>query len=363
YLTLKSTAMLRKIFFSAMGMLCLIVTHAQDSAKTETPASAATTITGSVDVYYRFNFANAKKQLATNNFTSFTNSQNSFELGMASLKVVHSFGKVSAVADIGFGTRAAEFSYNETGILAAVKQAYITYAPSDKVIFTMGKFATHVGYELLDPQLNRNYSMSYMFSYGPFSHTGLKMDVAVSKNFGFMVGVANPTDYLSASFEKKFFLAQLHAASSNGKLTAYLNYVGGKDTAKTTQNQVDWVVIGKLSDKFSIGYNGTVKAITEDGGDSHSWWGQALYLNVDPTSKFGFTIRGEYFDDKKGAAGFGTSFFDATFTLNIKPADHLMIMPEYRADFAKDPYFSKNMDNPTFKKGTGAFILAAVYSF
>ena len=355
--------MLRKFCFSALGVVCLLQSRAQDSTVAASPPAATTTFSGSVDVYYRFNFANAKKQLATNNFTSFTNSQNSFELGMASLKVVHSFGKVSAVADLGFGRRATEFSYNETGILAAVKQAYVTYAPSDKVTFTMGKFATHVGYELLDPQLNRNYSMDYMFSYGPFSHTGLKMDVAVSKNFGFMVGVANPTDYLSASFTKKFFLAQLHGATTDGKLTVYLNYVGGKDTSSTTQNQFDLVATIKASDKFSIGLNGTIKAVKHDGASTNSWKGAAVYLNADPTPKFGFTIRGEYFDDKKAVAGLGTSFFDATVTLNIKPADHLIIMPEYRADFAGDPYFLKNTSTPEYQKSTGSFILAAIYSF
>ena len=43
----------------------------------------------------------------------------------------------------------------------------------------MGKWATHVGYELADAYLNRNYSMDYMFSYGPFSHTGLKADIGL----------------------------------------------------------------------------------------------------------------------------------------------------------------------------------------
>ncbi len=351
--------MLRKFLFSAMGIVCLMELKAQDSAKVEAPK---TTFTGSVDVYYRYNFANAKSALSSNNATSFTNSQNSFELGMASVKLVHSFGKVSGVVDLGFGSRAKEFSYNETGIAQAVKQAYVTYSPSDKVTFTMGKFATHVGYELLDPQLNRNYSMSYMFSYGPFSHTGLKMDVAVSKNFGFMVGVANPTDFLSASFEKKFFIAQLHGASSDGKFSAYLNYVGGKDTSKTTQNQLDLVATVKVSDKFSIGANGTVKIVKPDGVSSESWKGAALYLNVDPTDKFGFTVRGEIFDDKKNVTGyFGTSLYEATLSLNIKPSAGLMIIPEFRLDGAKDPYFFKHDGAGT--KTTGSFILAAVYSF
>jgi len=132
---------------------------------------SALTISGSVDGYYRYNFANAKDLMETNSLTSFTSSHNSFELGMASVKVAYSKGKVGAVADLGFGKRASEFSYNEIGMdaLSSIKQAYVWYAPSDKVKFSMGKWATHMGYELVDPQLNRNYSMSYMFSYGPFS--------------------------------------------------------------------------------------------------------------------------------------------------------------------------------------------------
>ncbi len=353
--------MLRKICFSAMASVCLIQANAQDSTKAPDPVKT-TTITGSVDVYYRFNFANAKSALATNNATSFTNSHNSFELGMASVKLAHSFGKIGAVLDMGFGSRAKEFSYNETGITQAVKQAYVTFAPSSKVTFTMGKFATHVGYELLDPQLNRNYSMSYMFSYGPFSHTGLKMDVALSGTTGFMVGVANPTDYISAPFEKKFFIAQFHTGTKDGKFTGYLNYVGGKDTSKTVQNQVDLTILTKLTAKFGIGFNATLKSVKPDGVSSKTWSGAAIYLNADPTDKFGFTVRGEYFHDKDNATTyFGTNLYEITGTLNIKPVAGIIIMPELRLDGAKDPYFTKH--DGTSTKSTFSFLLAAVYSF
>ena len=91
---------------------------------------------------------------------------------MASVKFEHKGRKVSAVADLGFGPRAKDFSYTDDGITQAIKQLYVSYAPTDWVKFTVGTWATHVGYELLDPQLNRNYSMSYMFTNGPFSHTG-----------------------------------------------------------------------------------------------------------------------------------------------------------------------------------------------
>jgi len=123
-----------------------------------------TVISGSVDVYYKYDF---NKQ-AGNNKTSFTNSHNSFELGMASVKVEHTIGKVGMVADLGFGQRAKEFSYKDEGITAAIKQLLLTYSPTNWLKLSLGSCATHVGYELVDAYSNRNYSTSYMFSYGPF---------------------------------------------------------------------------------------------------------------------------------------------------------------------------------------------------
>jgi hypothetical protein len=364
--------MLRKPLLTAFLALSFFAVNAQDSATAEKPKPL---ISGSVDGYYRFNFNNAKDQGDFNNWTSFTNSHNSFELGMASIKAEHSFGKAGVVLDLGFGKRAEEFSYNDKvfsvdangddvsspTLLAAIKQAYVTYSPSSKVKFTLGKFGTHVGYELLDPQLNRNYSMSYMFSYGPFFHTGLKADVAISSNFSFMLGVANPTDYSTASFANKFFLAQLHGASSSGSFSAYLNYVGGKDMGNTTSHQIDAVITGKISDMFSLGYNGTYKTAKKS-GNTGSFWGSALYFNIDPSPKCGLTLRGEYFDDADGITGYlGTSIFAATLSSNIKIGG-LTIIPEVRLDSAKDDFlFVKNNGDGT--KSTFSFILAGIYSF
>jgi hypothetical protein len=205
--------------------------------------------------------------------------------------------------------------------------------------------------------------MDYMFSYGPFFHTGLKADISVNKNFAFMLGVINPTDMVSASFAKKSFIAQLHGASSNRKISGYLNYLGGKDMTDAAVNQVDAVITGTISSKFSIGYNGTVKSVKPKAGNSNSWWASALYLNYDPTSMFGLTARGEYFADKKGVAGFGTNIYDLTLSGNIH-IDNLTIIPEFRLDGAKDAAFFKNADSfsPTLK-GTGTFILGATWHF
>ncbi len=353
--------MLRKILNVTVlftSIACTVV--AQDSTK-----SSNFKLSGSGDVYYRYNFHNPKTA-PYNNLTSFTNSHNSFELGMASLKAEHSIGKVGMVADLGFGRRAEEFSYNEAGSKVAIKQLYLTYAPSSKVKFTMGSWGTHIGYELVDAYLNRNYSMSYMFSYGPFFHTGLKAEFGIGEKSVLMVGLANPTDLKSASTFPKMAIAQLATGSKNDKFKAFINYQGGKFNDSSRLYQGDVVLTYAATPKFSIGYNGTVQSrqfrTKTTWNSSNSWWGSALYLNLDPESWFGLTLRGEYISDKKSVLGFNGSVFETTLSANFK-IDNLTIIPEFRLDNASagPGLFQKTSGLPT--KSTEGFLLAAIYHF
>jgi Putative beta-barrel porin-2, OmpL-like. bbp2 len=372
--------MLRKLFMALIAMQISVFMFGQDVAVVSTtPATSSTegekadpekkpflTITGSADVYYRYDFAKTK----ANNLTSFTNSHNAFQLGMASVKLEHKSDKVGFVADLGFGQRAQDFAYLDQGITQAIKQLYISYSPASWLKFTAGSWATHVGYELVDPQLNRNYSMSYMFTNGPFTHTGLKADLTKGKH-GIMVGVANPTDYRTPPdglINKKFFLAQYSLAASDN-LKLYLNYVGGKSPDSSKTSQFDAVVTGKISNAFSVGFNGTVNAIKawdgEKNVDSKSWYGSAVYLNVDPKSWLGFTLRGEYFSDKNQLKQFGMiseggNVFATTLSANFK-VDGFIFIPEFRFENASKNLFVDKNGNPT---GSAAnFLLAAVYAF
>lgn len=342
-----------------------VITPGADSIGTSSAPAVDETkqgpvITGSIDAYYRYSFSNPKTSL--NNFTSFTNTHNSFALGMASIKADHSFGKASGTLDLGFGPRAEEFSYGDPGhaTLFAVKQAFVSYAVSNKFKLTLGKWATHVGYELVDAYLNRNYSMSYMFSYGPFSHTGIKADIAVGKKSNFMIGIANPTDMVAVTTARKYALGQFSTATADDKLKAYVNYVGTFG-GSFNSNQFDVVLIGTLSDMFSIGYNGTVQSVKQKGATKNSWWGSAVYLNYDPVSSFGMTLRAEYFDNEEGVvAAPGTKIFDISLSPNIK-IGNLVIIPELRVDAGKAAIFKKN--DGTNTKTAVAGLLAATYHF
>lgn len=353
--------MLQKFFAAGIAMAIFSAGYAQDS----TAPVPAFKLSGSVDAYYRYNFQGSPDNF--NNYTSFTNSQNAFELGMASIKAEHAIGKVSLVGDLGFGRRAEEFSYNDNRTLQVIKQAFVSYSPSSHVKLTMGKWSTHVGYELLDAAANRNYSMAYMFTNGPFFHTGIKSDFTFGKS-GFMIGIANPTDYTTTNSPTKTLLAQVYTGTKDDKLKAYLNYVGYSGAKAslplaTSSNQFDLVVLGTISPKVSVGYNGTIQVVNDRlANEKKRWWGSALYLNYDPTSAFGLTWRNEFFGDKKdGVKIAGGNVFASTLSGNFK-VDNFKFIPELRFDNASSQNFFFKSDG-TSTKGTTSFILAAIYSF
>lgn len=370
--------MLRKIFVALVALPFALFTNAQiaqldtkadSKLKTEPGSSESTStfsVSGSADVYYRFDFAKTK----ANNFTSFTNSHNSFSPGMASVKLENKTGKVDVVLDLGFGPRATEFTYTDIGLLQAVKQLYVSYSPAEWVKFTAGSWATHVGYELLDPQLNRNYSMSYLFTNGPFSHTGFKADITKGDH-GFMLGISNATDYRvlpDGQINKKFLLAQYSLAITDD-VSLYVNYVSGKSPDSSKSEQIDAVVTAKISDKFSLGVNGSIaNAHAWDGVknlSSKSWGGGALYLNLDPKPWLGLTARTEYFSDNNqlkvfGSAPAGGNIFATTLSANFK-INTLTIIPELRLDNASEKIF---IDKTGAAKSAAAnFLVAAVYTF
>jgi hypothetical protein len=339
--------MLKKILI-ASAICCTIV---PSFAQKDSTKKSSTTFTAYVDGYFRGLLKNGDG--SNNNYTSFTNSHNSFQLGMASIKIDQSIGKLIASVDLGVGKRANEFSYNDHDVISNIKQATLSYLVSDKLKLTAGKFSTHIGYELLDATSNRNYSMSYGFSYGPFFHTGFKADVSLGGKSALMVGIVDPTDYSSFNGKPKYIIAQFSTATSNDKLKSYFNFVHGD---VTTQYNV--VLLATLSSKVSAAFDGSINQ-QKIGASSSSWSSKALYVNYDISEKFGLTLREDFFSDRNiNPLGIGN--VNATTLSGKIKVKKLTLIPEFRIDSGNSPLFST-------KTGTASsasnFVLAAVYAF
>ena len=313
--------------------------------------------------------------------TSFTPETRGFNVGNVNLLAEKSIGKVGFVGQIGFGPRANDANLGNDGdygyFIPNVQQLFVTYSPSDAVTFTLGQFGTFVGYEVIDAPANMNYSTSYMFSYGPFFHTGLKADFAITEGFGAMLGIFNNTDtrFNSPGY---FYGAQLSAEA--GGLAAYLNFLYGTDQKDivndedATTFQIDLTATFEASDNLMFGLNATNKStqnLVNEGtvGDSDGFTGVALYSTIGITEGFDLSLRGEYFQEAVPESFDldGRSVTALTATGNITVGD-LRIMPEFRLDSGSD--FGTTYSGGIIDFGGGdeddsvaSFILAAVYSF
>ena len=167
---------------------------------------------------------------------------------------------------------------------------------------------------------------------------------------------------------KSFRIAQYSLALTND-IKLYFNYVGGENPDTSKVHQLDAVMTAKISDKFSVGYNGTINTTNPWDGVKNtagkSWSGHAFYLNVDPVSYFGLTLRQEFFNDKNQLKVFATSAGGSavsatTFSANFKVAGFLFI-PEIRYESAGQPIYRDIHENSV--KSATNFIFAAIYSF
>lgn len=306
------------------------------------------TFSGYVDTYYFANFNGVQSNLGASGFERiFDQKANNFQVGLAQLKTTYSTDKVTGVIDLTFGNHGDLGNYGNpisplgaefgsTGF--AIKQAYLTWKMSDKVSLTGGQYGTNVGYEVIDAPVNFNYSLSNMFGNGPFYHTGVKLDVAASDKFAFMLGITNGLDSKDDNNKAKGFQGQITIKPVDG-WSVYLNYFGS-DEGVDEKNVASWFDLTtsyQVTEKMLIGVN----AVTGK-NNTGSWGGAALYLNGKVSEKFSLGTRIEYFDNSKGgiylvdADGAGVSTTGITLTGNYDVSPNLKFKPEYRFDSYKN---------------------------
>jgi len=345
------------------------ITAPETEEETEEEDDDALKMSGFVDAYYQNIFAKDANDNSLGFPTSFTPEDGGFSVGMVNLLVEKSMGKVGMVGQVGFGPRANDAN----GAFPNLQQLYVTYAPSDAVTFTLGQFGTFVGYEVIDAPVNMNYSTSYLFSYGPFFHTGLKADFAIAEGFGAMVGIFNNTD---SRFNDPGYYYGAQLSAETGGLAAYLNFLTGTDAKDfneagddATTFQVDLTATYEISEKFMLGLNASNKSTSLGDIDGDGFTGVAVYLTAGLTDNASINLRGESFSvaDQPGTEIEGRSVFAFTASGNINIGD-LRLIPEIRFDSSSD--FATKYDGGIIDFGGGddddsvaSFILAAVYAF
>ena len=330
--------LLNKSILIAIVALLTVSTYAQE----EEPAPTFS-VAGSIDTYFRSSEAKPG--------TSFANLPG-FSMGMANIIMSYEGEKSGFVADLVYGPRGADAVFNSTGSANIVNQLYAYFNLSDSFTITMGNFNTFLGYEVISPVANFNYSTSYMFSYGPFSHSGIKADLALSDDASLMLGILNSTDYTESQPIGEDFMIGVQL----GLFGQYINYLGG-GTAGVSQ--IDFTGGIDLGDSFFLGVNAT--SYSDDSDIEFS--GFALYPQYTFSDSFALGARFESFSENgKGLGALGVDGDNTSFTITGSiTSGNLMIKPEIRMDSASSKFY-KDADGVD-TDSLSVFMVAAIYSF
>jgi hypothetical protein len=378
------------ILFGLIALLTISFSvSAQDSTKTFS-------LSGSVDTYLHttFNNRNAYYDDAYAPSTSFADLKG-FSLGMVNLIASYSGEKSGFVADVVFGPRGRAAVFGTASGQAIVNQLYAYYKVSDAVTLNMGQFNTFVGYEVISPAVNFHYSTSYLFSWGPFNHTGLRADFAFGGGWVGKLAIMNPTDIVEFNPVNTYTLG-LQIGKTTDAGGVWLNAIYGDQDGKLKKEdftgtfgnesysagslaQIDLTLGYNLSETFYLGFNTSYQGVAvgevyNDGGgiddvdgDGSSFVGAAIYPKLTLSESAAIGLRAEYFKISNyhlgifGLDGNGDgSVMEFTLSGNLK-AGGLTIIPEIRTDMtSEDSFYDKDGES---KDMLLSLNLAAVYKF
>jgi hypothetical protein len=307
-----------------------------------------------------FQYNGNRPTTGANSYRVFDFNDNSFNLDVAELVVqipVYKPNDAGFRVDFAAGNSIPQITktQDQTAAQFDLQQAFASYiAPVGSGLrFDVGKFVTHMGYELIEGYdgYNDNYSRSILFGYAiPFTHTGVKASYAFSSKMAAMVEVVNGWDLLRDNNRSKSLGAQL-TLTPVAPLTVLLGWVGGaelEDDNHAKRNVFDVVAIFKPTKVLTLGVNGdygteTGTSAVNPGSDA-TWKGIAGYATLAVTSKFSVALRGETFHDEDGVrlgTGTRTTLSEGTFTPSYKFTEHVVLRGEVRFDKANQPILTR----------------------
>jgi hypothetical protein len=347
------------------------VVNAQGTTTAEQVGKKITT-SGLVDFYYGYNFAQPSSR--TNKLRNFDTDEQQLNVSLAELVVQMKAEPIGFRIDADFGPTndAVQGGVNTT--LSYLQQAYITAVIPVGAGLTVdvGKFVTHMGFEVIESKDNWNYSRSLLFAWAiPYFHVGLRVNYPVLSNVTLSGHLCNGWNTIADNNTEKTFGATLNIMPTSS-LTIIQNWIGGReqlsDGSGVKRNVFDLILIYQLTDALALALNADYG---EDRGGAGVmlWKGIAAYGRYSFNEQSAIVIRGEVFSDPNGYAmsgfvlgGIAQEVKAVTATYERKFLDALLLRLEYRHDWSNKKFFDKQ-DQPNSIDYQDTILFGAVVMF
>jgi len=229
-----------------------------------------------------------------------------------------------------------------------IRQAFVTHTFENGLRVDLGKFASHLGYELMDgvDGRNPNGTRALTFTYSPFTHTGMKVTYPVSETLSLTGLLVLGGDNWQDTNRSLSVGAQVnYHPTSDFSLVA--NLFQGPEQIRNDTNQrrlLELIANYKISDTFTLGVHGMTA--TEQGlapaGATANWNSLSLYWLTRFSDQFSFNIRQEWFNDPVGARITpGARVSGLTLTPEYRITEDWVVRMDFRFDNADRPVFDR----------------------
>ncbi len=218
-------------------------------------------------------------------------------------------------------------------------QAYLPELGGEGTTVKVGRFATHCEYEVFQGVDRPFVSMSYLFQYNPFTHTGVWAVTQLNDTWSVGNGLVLGNDNFIDPANRATYLGQIKWAPKDGKTTAMFNVVVTNPQFDAKEafafyNVYNFQLTHKFSDKLNYVLDAAYSHVqgVPDIGNTN-WYGAANYLFYAHNDKLTSILRAEVFEDTSGfRTGFKGLYTEVTYGVSYKPYNSLMIRPSVRYD-------------------------------
>ncbi len=267
----------------------------------------------------------------------------SFNIDLVQLGISGQRGAVGYAASLDFGDLAALAGDSRDGDVA-LQTAYITY-DFDGIGAMAGRFATPIGYEVLEPWGNAQISRSRGWQAQPINHDGLTIsgsadvvDLMIGVVNGFTVGDqpagSNDPD------DEKGIIGSMGVGISD-ELSIYVSGIFTEDNDAVDRYLVNTILSGDVAagdTGIRWALEGTLRNDDPSVGSDMQLWNVAGYVGTD-AGPVGVDIRLDFTDDEGIVTPMDTKVWSVSVTGSVPVTDGVDFRVEYRHDSADDPIF------------------------
>lgn len=256
--------------------------------------------------------------------------------------------------------------------LESVKQAFVSWRPTEGLQLDLGQFDTIYGAEVSESFANLNYTRGALYYLmQPFYHTGIRANYAASDQLTITGLLVNGTNSHFDADELPDLGVQLTFAASSDVslvggyiLTTIENAMSGKTDVSHLFDVIAKASVGDLA----LVLNGDVGLNAPHDGDGTLFWGASLAASYALADCFDVAVRGELLGNPDAVFyGKELTLITGTLTLGVQPIpghENLLIRLEGRIEHASSELFPDGgtvaMPGPELSKLWASAVLGVV---